>query len=148
MSCGGCRASARPGGLPVVHPPTRDEQRARAVMCHTCAHALRDMAHPVAIGAVECRISGKPISWHIGTPAPSCPRSRHGAIIRWFGIRWFGVPKPLRWFVRARLSGPIPGCGCIYRLKLLWRKLLSPALRAEGPPGVTGTRRQNIAEST
>jgi hypothetical protein len=86
-------------------------------MCHLCEHARRDLIHPWAVGAVECRISGDPVIWHIRTPLPTCPKSRHGQLVSWLGLAWYGVPYPVRFALRWRLKGKLPGCGCIKVIK-------------------------------
>jgi hypothetical protein len=110
MSCG-C------AGTPAV---TQDEQRARALMCQTCIYAEHDSGEPWMVGAVECRISGKPVADHILSPAPTCPKNRHGPVLTWLGIRWYGAPYPLRKLMFWWLRGPVPSCGCIRVLKDRW----------------------------
>lgn len=36
---------------------------------------------------------------------------------RWLGVTWYGMPKPVRWWKRARHQ---PGCGCVKVLKDAW----------------------------
>jgi hypothetical protein len=52
-----------------------------------------------------------------------CSKSK-AKIHQWLGIRWIGVPKPIRWY-RAMLNkdkpkGGYTGCGCILKLKVSW----------------------------
>ncbi len=39
------------------------------------------------------------------------------------GVRWYGVPYPIRRRLSGRLTGPLDGCGCIKALKDLWERL-------------------------
>ena len=110
MSCGGCNAK----------PVPRDEQRARALLCAVCVRAKHDWRHPIRVGPVECRISGKPVWLHVVDPKPSCPRRRHGTVVQWWGVEWIGVPKPVRIVMAWWLRGPLPGCGCIRRWREAW----------------------------
>lgn len=51
-------------------------------------------------------------------------------VVRWLGVRWYGVPKPIRllWSnpdVREALglpalSAPLYGCGCVVLMKDAW----------------------------
>jgi len=56
--------------------------------------------------------------------------------IKWLGVRWVGLPRPLRWVwwaLRAQIArehGDAPrvppgdgygvGCGCVYAIKVRW----------------------------
>jgi hypothetical protein len=127
VSCGGCKKKkgAVPGAL--VTPPKRSAEtvaairRGRAIMCHVCIYAEHG-ADAWGKGAVACTISGRPVAEHIRDAKPTCPRKRHGAIVRWMGVRWFGVPHPIRVTMRHKLTGPVPGCGCIVALKTRWER--------------------------
>ncbi len=96
--------------------PTVDLSPA-AIMCGAC---------PRRNGFVDCSVDGKPM---LSRP---CPREKHPDAIgrvRWLGIRWYGVPAPIRWYGSAGLYAEVcglganvkwrdlPGCGCIVRLK-------------------------------
>jgi hypothetical protein len=98
------------------------ERRSRAIMCHFCIYAEHHATEPWKKGAVECRISGKPVSLYILNPVPCCPKNKHGPITKYLGIRHYGAPKYLRWLLYKRLTGPVAGCGCIYVLKNMWVK--------------------------
>lgn len=52
-------------------------------------------------------------------------------IVRWWGVRWIGIPAPLRWvawvvavYMRRtdqewpEFNARIPGCGCIMVLRM------------------------------
>lgn len=94
-------------------PDSSLEHRARAVMCQTCPHASRSQGGI----AVLCTISGLLVADHIKAKKPACPKKRHGATIEWLRIVWYGVPMPIRVWMMDRLTGPLPGCGCIKVLK-------------------------------
>lgn len=55
-----------------------------------------------------------------------CPRDRFvkDGTVRWWWIRWIGVPMPLRWWARWTLKKypKLSGCGCVKVLKDLWVK--------------------------
>lgn len=48
--------------------------------------------------------------------------------VRWLGVRWYGLPYPLRVFLWIKYRDrwawrhvrQLPGCGCIARLKDIW----------------------------
>lgn len=117
MTCTSCTQS---------RPDADQIRRARAIACQFCfwaEHEPRDGWMPVA---VTCSASGKPVADHIQSCQPSCPRRKHpGAdgIVRWGWVRWYGVPKFLRWLVAGQLTGPVPGCGCHFWLKNTWLRL-------------------------
>lgn len=65
-----------------------------------------------------------------------CPRGHHpdaDGIIRWMGLRWFGVPYPIRLWGRTGMYTEttglasktdwrkLEGCGCLVVAKRLWR---------------------------
>jgi hypothetical protein len=89
--------------------------QAVAAMCHVCPwaehgpSAWRD-------GAVACTIDGKPMRGRT-----TCPRGVwSGGLIRWLGVKWRGVPMPIRWIMRAVYRIPLRkwvGCGCLDRVK-------------------------------
>jgi hypothetical protein len=109
VSCG-CTASAVP----------TDERRARSAMCQLCIWAEHDSASPWGVGAVNCTISGRPVAEHILSPEPSCPKKRHGPVLLWAKLWWYGVPRFLRWGLAWRTTGGMPGCGCCKPLKDRW----------------------------
>jgi hypothetical protein len=106
-------------GCSIPSVPT-DERRARAAMCQLCIWAEHDSESPWGIGAVECTISGRPVSDHILSPEPTCPKNRHGGLVRWGMLWWYGVPRFLRWALAWRTTGPMPGCGCWKPAKDAW----------------------------
>lgn len=81
---------------------------------------------------VRVTIDGAPVP----KPQPkSCGGCSGGAveIVRWIGVRWFGVPAPVRhWRFFCTYSWTAPaeygGCGCIFKLKLA-KELLGNAWR-------------------
>jgi hypothetical protein len=125
VECNGC----------VMWTPQADDHReARAVMCMG-----RCSRKDAAGDAIQCTISGNPVEYHITSCSPSCPRGRHPdrrGVLRWAGIRWYGVPRPIAWAYRIRQ----PWCGCCYVLKNLWLVLIN-ADREPGPAPGTGYRR-------
>lgn len=111
MGCGGCRTKH----------DQRQATRVRAAMCAACQHGG-------ALGGatVECRVSGRPIAEHVRGGAV-CPVGAHpkGGVLTWLGILWYGVPMPIRVALRDKLSGPLPGCGCVKFLKDLYESEVS-----------------------
>ena len=104
-----------------------DRANVCAVMCDHCREAVvtRDgWAH-------GCRITGMTVSAACRRYS-HCPRERlpdADGIVRWLGIRWYGVPYPLRvWRWQTRFNdvefreymARIPQCGCIVVLKDWW----------------------------
>lgn len=114
MSCGGC-AKKRSSDVSW-------DDRERAALCQFCPHADHGEGFWTQ-GAVECTISGRAILEHV-TGAP-CPRGYHPdsrGITRWLGVRWYGVPYPIRvllWAFGAshRRPGAWGRCGCLVWLK-------------------------------
>jgi hypothetical protein len=112
MGCGCGTASNTPPSQPSIYLATR------AALCQTCTHAARDNRH----GATGCRISGRSIV-ALSVSADACPVGRHpdgSGIVRWMGMRWIGVPEPLRWrlvWALGREPRGLVGCGCLARLK-------------------------------
>lgn len=43
--------------------------------------------------------------------------------MRYLWITWYGVPAFLRWMLGKRLTGPVPGCGCMRWAKNLWLRI-------------------------
>jgi len=99
-----------------------DSARARAAICVVCAGPA----------ATACPASGHPITMHVnGQP---CPRGKHPACdgtVRACGLRWMGVPAPVRWWLwlrhfrgeeRGRWAAKFTGCGCIQWLKERWER--------------------------
>jgi hypothetical protein len=118
MSCGTCEKAIVPGGL----------EATRAGQCHVCIWAEHDGADPWGLGAVACTISGRPVPEHVmGRP---CPKGKHPdptGVTTWLGVRWYGVPYPIRLWLWAthpnhRKPSWFGGCGCVVRLKQLWSR--------------------------
>lgn len=88
-------------------------------MCFGCEHADRK-------GLTVLSCEGVPIVHRI--TAGQCPLNRHpdpAGVVKWAGIRWLGVPYPLRlwaWLMHPKHPRPssIRQCGCIKPLKELW----------------------------
>ncbi len=136
MSCGGCDV---------------DDQDATAVfMCLACQEAR-------ATRFVSCRVRGRPIvtqvcggvlvadaararegsgQWAVGSgdgctmELSACPRGPDDrGLVRWLGIRWRGVPWPVKMVLsdevmcgwlghdRPGRMEDMPGCGCSDRVK-------------------------------
>lgn len=56
---------------------------------------------------------------------PTDRQDRRGRV-RWLGIRWKGLPEPLRWRLRAcgvRHPDRLPGCGCALWAKQAWLRV-------------------------
>lgn len=90
-------------------------------MCETCSScSLAGTRY--GRGGVACTIDGVPASRALSRP---CPRGRHPDrqnVVRWMGVRWYGVPMPLRiWLRIAHPRHPRifrwDGCGCVVVLK-------------------------------
>lgn len=73
-----------------------------------------------------------------------CPRKKHpgeDGRVRWLGLKWEGVPYPVRFYVwfrwmrdkpmRAFVRAP-QGCGCIAGLKTAWRSIHEVLRRVSG----------------
>lgn len=100
--------------VPIVWPT-------RAYMCAVCPERRGD----------SCGAAPEPVLIRIRVVGNSCPLNRfpdrHGLV--WLsGLRFMGVPRQIRWsMVRAgklSASAALPGCGCLYALKLAWVRLI------------------------
>jgi len=99
----------------------RDRRRTAAAMCEVCPSGVLG-ATRYGVGVVECSISGRSISVAV---TQKCPRGRHpdrDGVIVWAGVRWIGLPMPLRILLRwAHPKRPgvksWAGCGCVLVLK-------------------------------
>jgi hypothetical protein len=69
---------------------------------------------------------GVPTLYEINPASPLTKRPccKGKAVHYWIGLRWYGMPAPVRWW---RMPGrkrdpltPYDGCGCLYVLKNLW----------------------------
>jgi hypothetical protein len=96
----------------------------RAMMCAAC---------PERCGVTVCLVNGRTLRQNI--IENTCPL---GAFpdrgqVHWLGIRWWGVPAPIRWSSNTRIGRAIlggiprpaamPGCGCLVRLKTAWERI-------------------------
>jgi len=110
MPCG-CNAKSKPS----------PSLAGKAAMCHVCPHGERDGG----VGVVACTISGKNILQATASDA-TCPQGRFpdaDGIVVWRGLRWLGVPEPLRWRLvwdLGREPRHLDGCGCIAAIKASW----------------------------
>lgn len=114
MACGSCQ------------PTDPNMVRAKSAICHLCIYAERDAVSPWVVGAVSCSVDGKPIESHIMAKVPTCLKGKHPdaqGMVKWLGILWYGTPYPMRVLLRRRLTGPLPGCGCMKWAKLLWLRI-------------------------
>ena len=113
MTCGGCG-----GGLA---PSERERLRERAALCRACPDGLY-----AGMEAIGCTISGRPIEHHLyGVECPAGRLPGPDGLVTWCGIRWYGVPWPVRLWARvtARTRPRLDswrGCGCIRWAKDLW----------------------------
>lgn len=115
-----CCDNSMPGPAPtggvLVTLPLHERRQTNEAMC-LCRHAKDGRCrHPRAEG------------WPIVTltAASRCPLGRHADAlgrVRWLGVLWYGVPKPLR---RGR---ELPGCGCPCLTRDLWNALLAGMAR-------------------
>ncbi len=97
------------------------ENLVHAAACILCPHADNGRG-PYLDGVVSCTIDGSTI--HDRLRLKPCPIGRHeqGGVVRWAGVRWYGLPYPIRlWLWLFHPSHPRPKkwpqCGCIKRLK-------------------------------
>lgn len=117
MACGECKQSVE----------WVDRASVCAVMCDHCRVSAKN-ADGWAIG---CKLTGLTVSAACRTHL-HCPLSRlpdYEGIVVWLGIRWYGVPFPLRVWRWATKFNDIdlyeylaryPQCGCIVVLKDWW----------------------------
>lgn len=96
------------------------DMRVPAAMCHLCPYAEHGPSAWVD-GAVACTVDGKPVAGR-----QACPRGVwSGGLIRWLGVKWRGVPMPIRWVMRAVYRVPLRkwvGCGCLDGVKRVYEK--------------------------
>lgn len=114
-----------------------------AVMCLVCPPtAARRRGE-------ACRAEpGRLVSVSVRASEGSCPRGHHDVAPRWMGVRWAGVPRPVRWALSVPLvrmamgleadppadsaaaawrRGERGGCGCVVELKEGWQAISSSA---------------------
>ena len=123
--------------------------RTRAAMCHVCPHAIKTTVPEIQfvgfrgwwmrwiatpVRAARCTKHPGHVP-KVGDKIPitvnTCPIGRHPdreGIVRWLGVRWYGVPMPIRVrlmiFARQHRSPRYyDGCGCVVRLKDWWSRL-------------------------
>lgn len=104
------------GGGPIDGPFSRDT-RACAVMCMLCPERQGDICTVTQLTVSTMMRQGCPRGHH--------PDSPFDITLQWLGLRWYGVPAPLRWTMRLLaalrvvrpLTGPLAGCGCVAPLK-------------------------------
>jgi hypothetical protein len=116
-------------------PPT--DSITNACLCSWC---------PDRSGLTHCSLNGQPL--HLLIHTGTCPAGRHadahGRVV-WCGIRWIGVPYPLRLAMRYKLgrlivgcgnrvdTRKLAGCGCIERFKQAWEKLIGRRTDSQSP---------------
>lgn len=70
--------------------------------------------------------NAKPRKEKEGGCGGGCGKGKNGTgAIRWLGVRWAGIPMPVRylrrWFTKdAPAIDSYDGCGCIIKLKVVW----------------------------
>lgn len=119
MTCG-CGGES---GTKTTTPPER--ARDHAAMCEICPYAQRGEGISMARTAVWCRIAQDPVLVRITLEQCPARTFAEDGIVRWLGIEWYGVPMPVRWWLRLthpkrpKIRG-FSGCGCVKVLKDLW----------------------------
>lgn len=108
MSCG-CNAKQTTDGV----------RRSRAAMCCVCRWG--------GWNARTCRRDGASVSLRVRGKDATCPRGWHttDGLVRWMGLRWYGVPYPVRVVLAVLAESPhvsvkaaeFDGCGCVKALK-------------------------------
>lgn len=102
-----------------------DRTATRAAMCAACRPARR-LGLDAEDLAILC-INGVRILDVIEGSERTCPRGRwpdEAGNVRWLRVVWMGVPAPLRYWIRHKLSKPLPGCGCIASIKRFWESIV------------------------
>ena len=93
--------------------------RLRSIVCGSCKH----------LDGAACGISGMPYQVHAaGHKCPKNKQADENGYLRRFGMRWVGIPAPVRWWKAWRGDRrwlESPGCGCLLLLKRLWIKVRS-----------------------
>lgn len=110
-----------------------DRSAVAVFVCAACPHGR---------GLVKCTLSGSPIVEQVcggvlkAKAGFACPIGKgpdEGGLVRFWRVRWRGVPFPLKLRLRfgwRRLGAPaparwrdMPGCGCIHVLKAAWENV-------------------------
>lgn len=95
----------------------------RAAMCRVCPHR-------VSQGAADlgwCSLADTGVGLRL--EGGQCPAGHHPGSdgkLRWLGVKWRGIPYPVRLWLRVRhgtATGKWPGCGCIDRLKTICERV-------------------------
>jgi len=118
MTCG-----CAPGTVPL--PPGAREA---AALCHLCLYAEHAPVSAAVKGMVACTLDGAPMLAAVTRPCPAGLHPDRDGVVRWMGVRWEGVPAPIRWWLwafhpRHPRPGSFAGCGCVRVLKRAWRRL-------------------------
>jgi hypothetical protein len=116
MACGSCKTKKTPKVV--------DEMR--SAMCSACGYS--DFSKELT----TCTINNAPHVILVTNEGLPCPLGRfpdRRGRIRWWGLTWMGPPWPIRVYLHMNgwLSTIEPdgwGCGCIYRLKTLGRRMV------------------------
>jgi len=102
-----------------------------AIACGVCPRLVRTGPQAFSL----CTVDGKAPCSRL------CPKGRHvgpDGTLRWLGVRWMGVPAPIRWWGSAGLYAEalgigrkvewakLPQCGCLARVKGWWAKAWKP----------------------
>ena len=115
MTCGGCSKTSL-------------SARDYAAMCMVCPRGFR-LGDPPDAGPNVCE-NNKSVHLHVvmgQCPADHFARGRD--TIHWLGmIQWYGVPAPIRWWLRFRHKARPKvaswvGCGCVKPWKDLWLRV-------------------------
>lgn len=107
MTCG-CTSKAA--------PLTHERLAERATLCLAC---------PERHAMTTCSLNGRPLSENVKRGV--CPDGRFpdkDGVVGWLGVRWYGVPAPIRWVwnvIRLGKMKKLPGCGCIKFLRDLMK---------------------------
>ena len=109
------------------------EYSARRLMCMICPNRKGPAWGTEKKRPGKCGVLNVPISITIAG-VKACPKGRHPdaeGIIPWMGVRWFGVPMPVRVLAvaigkaRGGISSvrEVAGCGCVVVLKTRWERV-------------------------
>lgn len=101
-------------------PEKRKIRAQRAGMCAVCPKRWERE------GVIQCTLDGKPCVEHV--KRGKCPAGRYPdkeGRVRWLGVLWVGMPKPLRWRFRWLYgrSPRVDACGCVWVLARAWERL-------------------------